>query len=93
MDLAAHVPGPGAETIALTGKAGPINQANMMATPFDGKLKLNEVSLAGAHKFLNNAALEGSDAMISGSTDLVNCRRQNVGQWFPEDHRCRGAQR
>ena len=43
-----------------------------MATPFDGKLKLNEVSLAGARKFLNNAALEGSDAMISGSTDLVN---------------------
>ncbi len=44
----------------------------MMATPFDGKLKLNEVSLAGAQKFLNNAALEGSDAMISGTTDLVN---------------------
>ena len=72
MDLAAHVPGAGAETIALSGKAGPINQANMMATPFDGKLKLNEVSLAGARKFLNNDALEGSDAMISGSTDLVN---------------------
>ncbi len=72
IDLAAHVPGRGAETIALTGKIGPINQAEMPATPFDGKLKLNEVSLAGAQKFLNNAALEGTDAMLSGSTDLVN---------------------
>ena len=44
----------------------------MLGTPFDGKLKLNEVSLAGVQKFLNNAALEGTDAMISGSTDLVN---------------------
>jgi uncharacterized protein involved in outer membrane biogenesis len=70
--LAVHIPGAGAETIAISGKAGPLNQANMMATPFDGKLKLNEVSLAGARKFLNNAALEGSDAMISGSTDLSN---------------------
>jgi len=72
IDLTAHVPGRGAETLSLAGKAGPINQAQVLSTPFDGKLKLNEVSLAGAHKFLNTAALEGTDAMISGSTDLVN---------------------
>ncbi|HZD32586.1 MAG TPA: AsmA family protein [Candidatus Angelobacter sp.] len=72
IDLAAHIPGKGAETIALTGKVGPINQAEMLSTPFDGKLKLNEVSLAGAQKFLNNTALEGTDAVFSGSTDLVN---------------------
>src|SRR5208283_805616 len=72
IDLAAHVPGKGAETFELSGKGGPINQAQMLSTPFDGKLKLNEVSLAGAHKFLNTAALEGTDAMLSGSTDLTN---------------------
>ena len=72
IDLTAHVPGRGAETLSLAGKAGPLNQAQVLSTPFDGKLKLNEVSLAGAHKFLNTAALEGTDAMISGSTDLVN---------------------
>src|SRR5271169_2661545 len=72
IDLAAHVPGRGAETLSLAGKAGPINHAQVLSTPFDGKLKLNEVSLAGAHKFLNIAALEGTDAMLSGSTDLVN---------------------
>ncbi|HEX8891830.1 MAG TPA: AsmA family protein, partial [Terriglobales bacterium] len=72
IDLAAHVPGKGAETLSLAGKVGPINQANMLNTPFNGKLKLNEISLAGAQKFLNSAALEGTDATLSGSTDLVN---------------------
>ena len=72
IDVAAHVPGKGAETLSLEGKVGPINQAQMLSTPFDGKLKLDEVSLAGAQKFLNSSALEGSDAMLSGSTDLVN---------------------
>src|ERR1019366_6138563 len=72
LDLAAQVPGKGAETLSLSGKSGPVNQAQMLSTPFDGKLKLNEVSLAGAQKFLNNAALEGTDAMLSGETDLTN---------------------
>ncbi len=72
VDLTAHVPGRGAETLSLSGKGGPINQAQMLSTPFDGKLKLNEVSLAGAQKFLNAAALEGTDAILSGSTDLTN---------------------
>ena len=72
IDLTAHVPGKGAETFSLSGKGGPINQAQMLSTPFDGTLKLNEVSLAGAQKFLNTAALEGTDAMLSGSTDLTN---------------------
>src|ERR1039457_2695477 len=72
IDLVAHVPGKGAETLSLSGKGGPVNQAQMLSTPFDGKLKLNEVSLAGAQKFLNNAALEGTDAMLSGETDLTN---------------------
>ncbi len=72
VDLTAHVPGRGAETFTLSGKAGPLNQAEMLRTPFDGKLKLNEVSVAGAQKFLHTAALEGTDAMLSGSTDLTN---------------------
>jgi len=72
IDLTAHVPGKGAETLSLSGKGGPLNQAQMLSTPFDGTLKLNEVSLAGAQKFLNTAALEGTDAMLSGSTDLTN---------------------
>ena len=72
IDLAAHVPGKGAETLSLSGKGGPINQAQVLNTPFEGKLTLSEVSLAGAQKFLNTAALEGTDAVLSGSTDLTN---------------------
>jgi uncharacterized protein involved in outer membrane biogenesis len=72
MDVTAHVPGRGAETLSLAGKVGPINQAQTLSTPFDGKLKLNEVSSAGLHKFLNTSALQGTDAMFSGETDLVN---------------------
>ncbi len=72
IDLTAHVPGKGAEALSLSGKGGPINQSVVLSTPFDGTLKLNEVSLAGAQKFLNTAALEGTDAMLSGSTDLTN---------------------
>ena len=93
IDLTAHVPGKGAETFSLSGKGGPINQAQMLSTPFDGTLKLNEVSLAGAQKFLNTAALEGTDAMLSGSTDLDQRRRQDVGQGFAEDQRRGHSQR
>ena len=42
------------------------------ATPFKGTVKLDQVSLSAAQKFLNTAALEGTDAVISGSTNLTN---------------------
>jgi uncharacterized protein involved in outer membrane biogenesis len=72
LDLTAHLPGAGAETVALTGKGGPLDPAQALSTPFDGKLKLNEVSLAGAQSFLHSSALEGSNGTVSGSTDVVN---------------------
>jgi uncharacterized protein involved in outer membrane biogenesis len=72
LDLEAHLPGKGNETLAISGKAGPIDQGEMLNTPFDGKLKLDQVSLAGVQKFLNSSSLQGSDAMLSGKTDLVN---------------------
>src|SRR5664279_4579995 len=80
VDLAAHVPGKGAETLSLSGKGGPVNQAQLLSTPFDGKFKLNEVSLPVAQKFLNNAALEGTDAMLSGDTDLTNAGGKMSGK-------------
>ena len=72
IDLVVHVPGKGNETLSLSGKGGPVNQAQMLTTPFNGKLKLDEVSLAGAQKFLNAAALAGTDATLSGSADLTS---------------------
>ncbi len=70
LDVAAHLPGKGTQTLRLTGKGGPVNDAQLINTPFKGSVKFEEVSLAGAQKFLNTQALENSDAVISGSTDF-----------------------
>jgi uncharacterized protein involved in outer membrane biogenesis len=70
IDATAHLPGSGSQTVQLTGDGGPVNNADFASTPFKGKVKLNEVSLSAAQKFLNAAALQGTDAVISGSTDV-----------------------
>ena len=72
VDAAAHLPGSGSQTVQLTGNGGPVNNADFASTPFKGSVKLKEVSLSGLQKFLNAAALQGTDAVISGSTDLAN---------------------
>jgi uncharacterized protein involved in outer membrane biogenesis len=71
-DLAAHLPGRGSQTFRISGKGGPLNSADLASTPFRGTVKLEQVSLSGAKKFLNSSALAGTDAVISGSTDLNN---------------------
>jgi uncharacterized protein involved in outer membrane biogenesis len=70
LDVTAHLPGKGSQTLELSGKGGPFNSAQLANTPFTGTVKFNEVSLAGAQKFLNAQALENSDAVITGSTDF-----------------------
>jgi uncharacterized protein involved in outer membrane biogenesis len=70
LDVTAHLPGKGTQTLQLSGKGGPINDTQLVNTPFKGEVKFNEVSLAGAQKFLNTQALENSDAVITGSTDF-----------------------
>jgi uncharacterized protein involved in outer membrane biogenesis len=70
--VALHLPGPGTETLALGGTAGPVNQADMLKTPFDGKLQLKEVSLGGIQKVLDAAALNGLEGSASGNVALKN---------------------
>jgi uncharacterized protein involved in outer membrane biogenesis len=72
LDATAHLPGSGSQTLRLTGDGGPVNNADFAATPFKGTVKLDEVSFSAAQKFLNAAALENTDAVISGSTNLTN---------------------
>ena len=72
LDLTAHLPGNGTQTFSITGAGGPINNADLASTPFKGTAKFNEVSLWSAQKFLNSSALAGTDAVISGTTDLNN---------------------
>jgi uncharacterized protein involved in outer membrane biogenesis len=70
--VALHLPGPGTETLALSGAAGPIDQSDMLKTPFDGKLQLKEVSLGGIQKVLDAASLEGIAGIASGNVALKN---------------------
>lgn len=71
-ELAAHLPGQGSQTFRISGKGGPLNSADIASTPFRGTVKLDQISLSGAQKFLNSSALAGTDAVISGSTELDN---------------------
>ena len=70
--MTAHLPGTGSQTLSVSGDGGPINDADLAGTPFKGTVKFNQVSLSGAQKFLNSNALAGTDAVITGSTDLTN---------------------
>jgi uncharacterized protein involved in outer membrane biogenesis len=66
LKVTAHLPGKGKQALHLEGKGGPIHQADLMNTPFDGDVRLDQVSLSAAQKFLNSPALAGTEAQISG---------------------------
>ncbi len=70
--LAVHLPGPGAELVELSGKAGPLTQGDLANTPFDGKLQLKEVSLTGVQRVLNSAVLAGIEGVASGNLKIRN---------------------
>jgi uncharacterized protein involved in outer membrane biogenesis len=70
--LTAHLPGPGKQALMLDGKGGPIKQADMLNTPFNGTLRLDQVSTGAAEKFLNSQSLNGIDAIVSGDAKVQN---------------------
>src|SRR5437868_14909456 len=72
LSLAAHLPGQGDQYVKFDGTAGPMNDQNSLATPLDGRLKLNQVSLAGLQKFLNSPQLSQYDAVASGDASVRN---------------------
>ncbi|MGC2741691.1 MAG: AsmA family protein [Candidatus Angelobacter sp.] len=72
MKLTAHLPGEGKQAIWLEGKGGPIKEADMLNTPFDGTLRLEQVSTGAAQKFLNSQSLNGIDAVITGNASVKN---------------------
>src|SRR5262249_31386767 len=72
LKLTAHLPGTGKQTLMLEGKGGPITEADMLNTPFDGTLRLDQVSTGAAQKFLNSQSLNGIDAVISGDAKVKN---------------------
>jgi uncharacterized protein involved in outer membrane biogenesis len=72
MKLTAHLPGAGKQAIWLEGKGGPIKEADMLNTPFDGTLRLDQVSTGAAQKFLNSQSLNGIDAVLTGDAKVKN---------------------
>lgn len=72
LSLAAHLPGQGDQYVKFDGTAGPLNDQNSMATPLDGRIKLNQVSLDGVQKFLNSPQLNQYAAVASGDASVRN---------------------
>ena len=71
-DASAHLPGAGKQALVVQGKAGPVDGDGVFKTPFDGTLKLTEVSLSQLQRFMNVTQLSDSDAVLTGSADLKN---------------------
>ena len=69
VQVAARMPGAGNQEVRLQGKGGHIAQ-DPASTPFQGTLDLNGVGIAGLQRFLNNPALENSDGILSGQTNI-----------------------
>ncbi len=72
--LTAHLPGEGKQAVWLEGKGGPIKEADLINTPFDGTLRLEQVATAAAQKFMNSQALNGIDAVLTGDAKIKNDR-------------------
>jgi uncharacterized protein involved in outer membrane biogenesis len=91
---ATHLAGTGAQTIKLEGRGGPVADEGMLATPFDGTLELEEVSLAGLQQLLHTQALAGSDGVLSGKAAIQNGggKLMSKGELKLEQPRIRGVE-
>src|SRR5262249_21730053 len=89
----AHLPGSGTQTLALRGKIGPIHHDAVARTPVDGKLKLENVSLAGLQRFINAEALADSNAVLTGDADVKNSESgfASTGKFDVRNARVRGV--
>ncbi len=77
LKLAAHLPGAGKELLGFDGKVGPLGAGNTAAVPVDGRVSLQEVSLAAANRFASGSIPQGTDGILSGETD-INSEGANV---------------
>jgi AsmA protein len=65
---AAHFPGPGKETLAFSGKAGPLQSGN---TPVNGHLSIQQVSLTSLNAITNGMLSPNTNAVASGEADIA----------------------
>lgn len=72
VDVAAHFPGQGKQLLSFKGKVGPLQPGNSSATPVDGHISLQEVSLAAANRFSAGVLPPQTDAVASGDADVTS---------------------
>jgi len=70
LQVAARLPGAGNQEVRLQGKGGPVNQGDPASTPFQGTLGLKNVAISGLKQFLQTPALENTDGIVSGETQI-----------------------
>lgn len=71
-DIAAHLPGEGAEELHLSGTVGPLDLGTPLATPVTGSLTFNEVGMDGLRAFLHSDTLPSANGSLSGETTIEN---------------------
>jgi len=94
VDASVHFPGQGAEEIRLQGKGGPMHQPDPAATPFHGTLDLKGVGIAGFQKFLQTPALNNTDGVLSGHSNIASesGKLSATGQMTADKLRVRGLE-
>ena len=70
VDLGVHFPGTGKELLSFKGNVGPLQPGNVAATPMNGKLSLQEVSLAAVNRFAAGTLPANTDAIASADADV-----------------------
>ena len=70
--LSVHLPGASKQVVNFQGQGGPIQDATLVSTPFEGSLQLEQVELSGAQQYLQSKALEGAAGMIGGNLKFKN---------------------
>ncbi len=71
-EIAAHLPGEGAQEMALSGTVGPLQLEDPLATPVTGALTLREVGMDGLRGFLHSDLLATANGSLSGETTIEN---------------------
>jgi AsmA protein len=71
-DVTAHIPGSNSQNIHLKGTGGPLTPAGPAAMPLNATVDLNNIDIAGLHKFLDSEETSKAVGVLSGQTQIEN---------------------
>ena len=69
-DVTAHIPGEGSQNIHVKGTAGPLHPDGPAAMPLKATAELNNIDIAGLHKFLDSEVVSKAVGTLSGETQI-----------------------